>query len=238
MWYRVVLFYVLTFFLTMVLGGLQEATGAGVGLITLPQLAPGLAGLLMLAIFRKGRLRLSFSLNRRQAARLLPAALLPVSAGLVLVLLLHVSGIQPLSAVSFSVTLLGAPGMLAGAFGEELGWRGYLHKSVDRKLRPALSSLLVGVLWALWHVGLYQNGAVYMLFAVILITSYAFVAYALVRDIDFNVWVATLFHFAINMSNLMYLQVMTDTRLMAINALVWAALAAIVWGRKGLLKRG
>lgn len=38
---RIVIFYGLTFLLTMVFGGLQEATGVLAGWVTLPQLAPG-----------------------------------------------------------------------------------------------------------------------------------------------------------------------------------------------------
>jgi membrane protease YdiL (CAAX protease family) len=43
------------------------------------------------------------------------------------------------------------------AFGEELGWRGYLLKALqDKKLLPA--SLIIGVVWGLWHFPLILLG--------------------------------------------------------------------------------
>jgi hypothetical protein len=87
---------------------------------------------------------------------------------------------------------------------------------------------LVGALWALWHVGLYQNGALYMLFLVILMIAYSIVLYAIVAGTGFNVWVAALFHLGINLANLPFYTILQDTRFMMINALVWVVVASVV----------
>ena len=44
MWTRVIVFYILTFVFTIILGGTQEAAGLSAETIILPQWAPGLAG--------------------------------------------------------------------------------------------------------------------------------------------------------------------------------------------------
>lgn len=41
---------------------------------------------------------------------------------------------------------------------EELGWRGFLHKALEKKLPSILVPLLVGLLWTLWHYHFYITG--------------------------------------------------------------------------------
>ena len=75
---RVVVFYILTFVFTIVLGGIQEAAGLSQTSIILPQWGPGLAGLAMLLIFRKDQLRITFFDRHVPASRYLLAALIPI----------------------------------------------------------------------------------------------------------------------------------------------------------------
>ena len=220
---RVIVFFGLALALTMLLGGLQEAAGISYSLVTLPQWGPGLAALLMLLLFRRDGLRLSLGLRGVRPVLLLGALLAPAAVGVVLFILL-----RPAAAALPAPWWAMLPGMALGALGEELGWRGYLHKRVDPHLRPLLSSALVGVLWALWHVGLYQNGPVYMLFVVILMIAYSLVLYALIARTGFNVWVAALFHLGINVANLPFYGLINEPRFMIANALVWVVVAAVV----------
>lgn len=45
--------------------------------------------------------------------------------------------------------------LITGATGEELGWRGFLLPRLQRRCNALISSLIVGVIWALWHVPLW-----------------------------------------------------------------------------------
>jgi membrane protease YdiL (CAAX protease family) len=53
--------------------------------------------------------------------------------------------------------------LLIGVLGEELGWRGYVLDLLQKKWSAFISSLFIGVGWALWHLplffmsGSYQN---------------------------------------------------------------------------------
>lgn len=64
---------------------------------------------------------------------------------------------------------LGVPAMgaFAGLFGiilfsgggmEEIGWRGFALPRLQKLYSPLVASLLIGVVWALWHLPLYFNG--------------------------------------------------------------------------------
>ncbi|MCS7185044.1 MAG: CPBP family intramembrane metalloprotease [bacterium] len=44
------------------------------------------------------------------------------------------------------------------AFGEEIGWRGFLYNELSRKLNFWQLSLLMGVIWGVWHLPLILQG--------------------------------------------------------------------------------
>lgn len=229
---RVLVFYVLLLFFTMLIGGTQQAIGFDPN-ISFAQFGPGLAALAMLVLFRKDKHSLNLSFKGIGGYDVLGAVAFPLGASLAILLLsrLLLKGGDE-SLVITAPLLLWMP---FGAFGEELGWRGYLHPRLDRNVAGWLSCLIVGVLWMPFHMHLLQNGVVYVVFLTLLLVSYTVVLYVLMRRTNFNVWVAALFHLAINVTNLVYFQFMMQTGFMALSALVWGVLAAaIVFRRREL----
>ncbi|MEW6027952.1 MAG: CPBP family intramembrane glutamic endopeptidase [Chloroflexota bacterium] len=227
MFLRVGFFYVLTWFFLMLLGGVQQATGLLPPEIGLAQWGPGIAALLMLAIFRKDNHKIVFFSRETPALRYLYAALVPLGMGLIIFLIRSLLSIEPSADSPVYGSLL--PLILwmpLGALGEETGWRGYLNKKLDTRMRGLFSSLLVGALWMPIHVHFFAEGPVFVFFLALLIISYSIVTYALVQDTGFNVLLASIFHLAINLSNLLFLDVIYETSFMMVNAIVWAIVAA------------
>lgn len=233
MFLRISIFYVLTWFFLIFLGGIQGATGFLPPEIGLAQWGPGIAALLMLALFRRDGHKITFFSRETPALRYLYAALIPVGVGLIILLVRSFMSIEPSGdAPAYGSLLPLILWMPLGALGEELGWRGYLHKKLDTRMRGLFSSLLVGLLWMPIHVAFLSQGPVFILFLALLIVSYSIVIYALVQDTGFNVLLASIFHLAINLSNLLFLDVIYETSFMAVNALVWAVTAAVVVVRR------
>lgn len=229
MFLRIGVFYVLTWFFLIFLGGMQQATGLLPPEIGLAQWGPGIAALLMLLLFRKDGHKLTFFSKEIPALRYLYAALVPVGASLIAFLIKSLLSIEPSAdAPVYGSVLAMIAWMPLGALGEELGWRGYLHKKLDTRMRGLFSSLLVGVLWMPIHVSFFGEGPVFLFFLVLMIISYSIVIYALVHDTGFNVLLASVFHLFINVSNLLFLDVIHETSFMVVNALVWVALAVVV----------
>jgi uncharacterized protein len=64
------------------------------------------------------------------------------------------------------------------AIGEEFGWRGYALPRLQHRMRPLPASLLIGILWAAWHLPYYAFPEVhplpfaidFSLFAVVLVS--------------------------------------------------------------------
>jgi len=54
-------------------------------------------------------------------------------------------------AILFIYTLLAD-----GPLGEEIGWRGFLLPTLLRNMSPVRASLVLGVIWWLWHIPLYK----------------------------------------------------------------------------------
>jgi membrane protease YdiL (CAAX protease family) len=160
--------------------------------------------------------------------RYLFVVLIPAAVGLIILLIstfipMDASGV-PAVYKSLPLVILWAP---LGALGEELGWRGYLHKKLDTRMRGLFSSLLVGILWMPIHAHFFSKGLIFIFFLALAIVSYSVVIYALVQDTGFSVLLATLFHLSINLTNLLFLHVIYDTSFMMMNGIVWAVVAVI-----------
>jgi membrane protease YdiL (CAAX protease family) len=208
----------------MLLGSVQEVTGLLPPQIGLAQWGPAIAAILMLLIFRKDGHRILFFSKDTPVIRYVYAALIPVAVGLVILL---ISSWVPMAksepqAIYDSLWLI-VLWMPLGAVGEEIGWRGYLNKMLDGRLRG-----LVGVIWMPIHVSFFAEGPVFIFFFTLLIISYSVVIYALVQDTGFSVMLASIFHLSINLTNLLFLDVLYETTFMMVNGIVWAIVAAIV----------
>ena len=229
MFLRVSVFYILTWFFLILLAGIQQATGLLPPEIGLAQWGPGIAALLMLLIFRKDRHKIVLFSKDTPVLRYLLAALIPVGVGLVVLL---ISAMVPMGTSATPATyeslLLFILWMPLGALGEELGWRGYLHKRLDTRMRGLFSSLLVGILWMPIHVTFLAQGPIFVFFLALLIISYSIVVYALVQDTGFSVILASVFHLSINLTNLLYLDVIYETSFMIVNSIVWVVVATIL----------
>lgn len=45
--------------------------------------------------------------------------------------------------------------MMVGIWGEEVGWRGFALPKLQEKYHPLLASLILGAIWAIWHLPLF-----------------------------------------------------------------------------------
>ena len=95
MFLRISIFYVLTWFFLIFLGGMQQATGLLPPEVGLAQWGPGIAALLMLLLFRKDGHKINFFSKGIPTVRYLYAALTPVGVGLVVYLVKSLLSIEP-----------------------------------------------------------------------------------------------------------------------------------------------
>lgn len=91
---------------------------------------------------------------------LLASLLIPVVATAVVWLgYALVSGQAPLDLVAdlsvVGLLVMFFDSLIRGPLGEELGWRGYLQVELNKRFSLLKASLIVGVIWAVWHLPLW-----------------------------------------------------------------------------------
>jgi uncharacterized protein len=106
---------------------------------------------------------------------------------------------DPVSLIALMVMII-----ITGALGEELGWRGFALPELQKRMNALSASLLLGVIWVLWHLPLWFAG---LGFENIPYWSYAItgISFTILVTWAFNhtrgsLVIASLFHLALNLS--------------------------------------
>jgi membrane protease YdiL (CAAX protease family) len=111
--------------------------------------------------------------------------------------LILISGLKEMNPIYVFFVMLPVM-MLVGGGNEEVGWRYILHPELGKKYGFILSSILVAVIWAIWHLPLFfipgvsQYGTNFGLFS-ISILGYSFVMGA-IRKVSGKVFLCVLAH--------------------------------------------
>ncbi|MEV6284283.1 type II CAAX endopeptidase family protein [Kribbella sp. NPDC051770] len=230
MFLRVTVFYVATLLLSGVMIALQGGVGLDPDLLELVQFAPALGVGVMFLLFRR---------TTSVAARFTPAAVVArksalvvgiVAAAIAVSVLVHVIAGQPLHFDEqkypfWALTLT----MLIGSAGEELGWRAYLQPYLQTRYGVLRSSLTVGVLWGVWHVGGFANGPVFMGAFLLMTISLSVVLGAVLQTArGTNLAIATVAHTAVNLAMFALFDEETGHAFpMVVMGLAWAAAAVV-----------
>jgi len=202
---------------------------------------------------REGLVELRKRLGRwRVAPRLYALALFgPLGASLVALLAARFSGVE----ARFAPGAIPIPKLVLvflffaivdGPLGEEIGWRGYLLPRLLERRGPVVASLVVGVVWYLWHLPLYVATGRFELTAGFLVgylvqnVAWSFVHTWFFRRSGGSAFLAVFLHTAGNYSVYLLvtlfpaLEQAPATEPAYVAALSLAALAAgVAMGRKG-----
>jgi membrane protease YdiL (CAAX protease family) len=157
-------FFVLVFVLQAVVMFANRFAPARVGHILWPYLAnPSVAGLLMILWLQglPGIRRVLHQLTPWAMGRAWPmlivCLILPLAGMLLTVALLAARGFHARSATTSDLLnyLYNAfidKGFLGSGLIEEIGWRGFALPYLQRRHSALVSSLIIGLVWGLWHV--------------------------------------------------------------------------------------
>ena len=94
------------------------------------------------------------------------------------------------------------PVMLFGGGLEEAGWRYILQPEMEKKYSPFIATIIVGIIWWVWHLPLFfvqgvaQNGLSILSFG-IKVMGLSFALASIKRNTN-SVWLCVLFHCLVN----------------------------------------
>jgi uncharacterized protein len=130
---------------------------------------------------------------------------------------------------AFSILITGLAGMIIGAVTEEIGWRSFLQPALEQKHSVFISSLIVGIIWGLWHIGHFMNGPIFMSGFLIFTISVSMVMIFLLKNTKHNIIISALFHFSINIGfGIYFTEEFENIKLFLINSSVWLIAALII----------
>jgi membrane protease YdiL (CAAX protease family) len=99
---------------------------------------------------------------------------------------------------------------LIGGGNEELGWRGFALPQLQAKYSDFISSLIIGILWFLWHLPLFfvkgsSQVGVPLLYYGVAVVSLSFVFTWLYNQTDGSVLLPMVLHASVNTGGILYL---------------------------------
>ena len=237
---KVTLFIFITLVLTVIFAVVQQKTGLNFEKISLPQLAPAVVVLILFLIYKDlpARINLHFDkviLTKSLIALVVPAFLFAIAFFVGKQLNLNVKMTDNLT----TLLPLMITGMLIGALGEEIGWRSFLQPILEKKNSVLVASILVGIIWGLWHVGHYKSGLLFMTGFLLFTISVSIIVAWLLRGTEYNLIISAMFHLSINICFWVFFHnSLTDSKFMLVNGLVWLipAIGIVVLTGKDLIK--
>jgi membrane protease YdiL (CAAX protease family) len=221
--WKIILYVLITFLVTALLAISQQKTNLSFERISLPQLAPAIAVLILFLIYGNLPASIKFSLDKSILSKSFIAFVSP----LILFAITFLIGRQTGLNVKFTGNLsklipVMLVGMLIGALGEEIGWRSFLQPVFEKKSSILFASIIIGIIWGLWHVGHYKNGFLFMTGFLLFTISASIIIAGLLRNTEYNLIIAAIFHLSINIGFVFFFyNSLEDGKLMLINGIVW-----------------
>ncbi len=228
--WEIFLFVIITFVVTIVLSILQEKMNIAFETVILAQLSPMLSFLIISLIFKDLNFSITVEVNRSVLVRTLFSLLVPFCLIYLSYFIANKNGMEiTLSKDITNLIMASIIGILIGSVGEEIGWRCFLLPLLEGKYSVLISSIIVGIIWGLWHVGHYKNGLLFMLGFLIFTVSASIILTLILKGTNYNVIISSAFHTSINLAFILfYKNSLQDTRLMIINGLVWLVMASCI----------
>jgi membrane protease YdiL (CAAX protease family) len=209
-------------------------------LLIIGSYAPAIAAAIALVIERETRETHAFKQRLRlwkvSGSSYLFALLAPATAWLC------AAGIAMLVGMSAAINVTAIfffPIIFITNLGEEIGWRGYALPRLMKRYTPLTASLLLGLVWGVFHAPLYVQRPVFGLLAGLIMLPISVCLTWLFIHSGGSVLLCTLFHATFNLGSQMLVEAQGSESLLFAALLVMCVIATfLVWrGGAGLSQR-
>jgi membrane protease YdiL (CAAX protease family) len=197
--------------------------------IFLVQLAPALAYIATVLIFKDMYIPIKIYIRKIILLKIFLAIFIPF----IILFSIYCFNILFNLKLSASVTLLTVTRFLwiiVGAIGEEIGWRSFLQPMLEKKYTVIVSSLIVGVIWGLWHIPVYwQGGLVFVMGFLFFIISSSIIMAILQRNTQKNLIISSAYHATINITiGIFFVNTTEEVKVNLIFGIVFSVIAMTI----------
>lgn len=168
-------------------------------------ITPSISALLVIEILYGKKEAISFLkksyVENKEVKYILLAFLLPLIIGLLTYIFCVIFIDLPILNINVSTKKIIV--LLWALVAEELGWRGFLQESLNKKLDKKVIPFIIGIIWSLWHYHFFLLGTIsvpIILFTISCIID-SYIYYWLTTKSNQNIISASIFHF---MGNLLF----------------------------------
>lgn len=200
--------------------------------ISFTQLSPALAvGFISLVLKDRDiieKIREKFYLNKSTIRWMIPAMTIPfllIAGSSMILSFFNVEFVPWTGSTSFYVLSFFA--MLIGSTAEEIGWRGYLLPNLQKKYSPFVSSIIVGVLWGVWHLN-FTGGITGFLLYTITIIEMSILMTWLYNRTGGNLIFMSLWHLTINITSHFFLWDRFGTELFIVESILFCTACVVL----------
>lgn len=205
--YEIAIYFVITFFITIILAIVYQFTG---NTVISPQYAPtiGLAVICMISkdwsVWDKinwNSVKIHKNLLWIIISVFLPVIIISISA-LIMSYMGNQLEIWKNTILGYVMTIIAS---ILGCITEEIGWRGYMLSRFRKRHTMFYSSIVVGLLWGVWHCKFAYGIWGFILFVILIINFSIFMGWIYMKTKG-SLWYMVLFHFGVNIGSVTLLQ--------------------------------
>lgn len=217
--HSIIWFYIFTLVFTLILGGVSQALCINlipkdcqtILSLMIIQMAPSLSTIFIVLWVKDGDF--FKNMNWWPTKNIISVLWFLLSFIIPLVIIVIASAVMSVygkayipNSYSIKLLIVTAIGTLFGCVGEEIGWRGFMQPSFNRKYPLFSSATFTGILWGIWHFGKIASFGIlgYLLF-ILLITEFSVIMAWIYSKSNRNMICMVAFHFGVNISSLLLL---------------------------------
>jgi membrane protease YdiL (CAAX protease family) len=234
--WKLALFIVFAFVFVAILAIVQIATNLSFGIITLPQLAPTMAYILIAILYKDLYRPITVKVDKIVLVKAFIALIFPL---ILFTLAYYIGTLIGMNVKTgsnlFSVIIVGILGIIIGSVTEEIGWRSFFQPTLEQKHSVFVSCVIVGLTWGIWHIGHFMNGPIFMLGFLVFTISVSVIIVFLYKNTQNNIIISSLFHASVNIGFTIYFtNGFENIRFFLIISFVWliTAIIILIFGKK------
>ncbi|HKM02987.1 MAG TPA: type II CAAX endopeptidase family protein [Lachnospiraceae bacterium] len=231
--YYLVSFYIITFVFSFLLLTLHVVfQSAGKYGVSFTQLAPGFA-VVFIALIMKDKtiindIKVHFNVDKVFLKWLIPTIAIP---GIVIVVSSFIMTYYKIDYFpwkgNLSFYILNFIAFLVGCAAEEIGWRGFLLPNLQKKYTPFISSLIVGILWGIWHLNFTGGILGFALYTITIIEMSILMTWVYNKS-NGNMLLMTIWHLTFNVTSHIFLWNRFSLELFIVEGIVFGVLCLFI----------